>query len=113
MFHRWFDYVFTYAGDNRGLAGFFNAIELIMETGFAVTAFMSVILNLIIPEEEEDEETPELTAATVDDDADKAEWAHIRRKSAAARQSSEGSNAIDVSDPEKRAAGPEQKVTSL
>ena len=45
---RWFDYVFTYAGDNRSLMGFFNAIELIMETGFAVTAFMAVILNLII-----------------------------------------------------------------
>lgn len=99
----WFDYVFTYAGDNRALMGFFNAIELIMETGFAVTAFMSVILNLIIPEENEDEEVPELTAATVDEDADKAEWDHIRRKSAAARQSSDGSHAIDV-DPEKRAA---------
>ena len=99
----WFDYVFTYAGDNRALMGFFNAIELIMETGFAVTAFMSVILNLIIPEENEDEEVPELTAATVDEDADKAEWDHIRRKSAAARQSSDGSHAINV-DPEKRAA---------
>ena len=100
---RWFDYVFTYAGDNRSLMGFFNAIELIMETGFAVTAFMAVILNLIIPEENEDEEVPELTAATVDEDADKAEWAHIRRKSAAARQSSDGSHGVDVVDPEKRA----------
>jgi len=99
----WFDYVFTYAGDNRSLMGFFNAIELIMETGFAVTAFMAVILNLIIPEENEDEEVPELTAATVDEDADKAEWAHIRRKSAAARQSSDGSHGVDVVDPEKRA----------
>jgi NCS2 family nucleobase:cation symporter-2 len=95
------------------LAGFFNAIELIMETGFAVTAFMSVILNLIIPEEIEDEEVPELTAATVDDEADKAEWAHIRRKSAAARQSSDGSRALDITDPEKKAAGPDQKVTSV
>jgi NCS2 family nucleobase:cation symporter-2 len=83
-----------------------------METGFAVTAFMSVILNLIIPEENEDEETPELTAATVDDDADKAEWAHIRRKSAAA-QSSEGSHGIDVADPEKRATTSENKVTPV
>jgi NCS2 family nucleobase:cation symporter-2 len=98
----WFDYVFTYSGDNRALGGFFNAIELIMETGFAVTAFLSVILNLIIPEEIEDAEVPELTAATVDDEADKAEWDHIRRKSAAARQSSDGSHGVNVIDPEKK-----------
>jgi NCS2 family nucleobase:cation symporter-2 len=105
----WFDYVFTYDGDNRSLIGFFNAIELIMETGFAVTAFLSVILNLFIPEEPEDEETPELTAATVDDEADKAEWAHIRRKSAAA-QSSEGSHGIDAIDPEKGVTASETKA---
>jgi uric acid-xanthine permease len=34
----WFSYVFTYAGDNKGLQGFLDAIVLIMETGFAVTA---------------------------------------------------------------------------
>jgi NCS2 family nucleobase:cation symporter-2 len=73
-----------------------------METGFAVTAFLSVILNLIIPEEIEDAEVPELTAATVDDEADKAEWDHIRRKSAAARQSSDGSHGVNVIDPEKK-----------
>lgn len=111
--NRWFDYVFTYAGDNRALLGFYNAIELIMETGFAVTAFMSVILNLIIPEENEDEETPELTATTVDEEPDKAEWAHIRRKSAAVRQSSEDSHAVDIANPEKRAAAPEEKVASV
>lgn len=73
-------YVFTYSGDNGGLTGFINAIKLVMETGFAVTAFLSLILNLILPEEEEDEETPELTANEYDDAADAAEWERIHGK---------------------------------
>ncbi|AWU78170.1 hypothetical protein CAS74_003024 [Pichia kudriavzevii] len=50
----WFDYVFTYSGDNHALQGFFNAIILVMETGFAVTGFVGVILNLLIPQEEDE-----------------------------------------------------------
>jgi uric acid-xanthine permease len=34
----WFDSVFTYKGDNKALQGFFDAIVLVLETGFAVTA---------------------------------------------------------------------------
>jgi NCS2 family nucleobase:cation symporter-2 len=78
MVPTWFSYVFTYSGDNRALLGFYNAIELVMETGFAVVALVTVILNLILPEEIEDEETPELTANDVDDDQDKEEWNRIR-----------------------------------
>jgi NCS2 family nucleobase:cation symporter-2 len=63
----WFDYVFTYSGNNRSLLGFYNAISLVMETGFAVTAFVSLILNLIMPEDEADDDVPELTATNVDD----------------------------------------------
>ena len=70
--------MFTYEGDNRALIGFFNAIELVMETGFTVTAFLTLILNLILPEEEVDEEVPELTANEVDAPADKDEWNRIR-----------------------------------
>lgn len=51
-----------------------------LETGFAVTAFVSLILNLILPEEIEDEETPELTANELDDAADAAEWERIHGK---------------------------------
>lgn len=51
-----------------------------METGFAVTAFLSLILNLILPEEEADEETPELTADEADDAADAAEWNRLHGK---------------------------------
>ena len=78
----WFSYVFTYAGDNHALLGFFNAIELVMETGFAITAFLAVILNLVLPEEIEDEETPELTANEVDVEGDKEEWDQIKGKGA-------------------------------
>lgn len=74
----WFSYVFTYSGKNRALLGFYNAIVLVTETGFALTAFVSLILNLILPEEIEDEETSELTANEVDEPADKEEWRNIR-----------------------------------
>ncbi|KAI0011871.1 Xanthine/uracil permease [Xylariaceae sp. FL0662B] len=50
----YFSNVFSYQGDNRNLQGFLNAIELVMETGFTVTAFVSMILNLILPEEVEE-----------------------------------------------------------
>ena len=50
----YFSRVFTYGGDNKALRGFLDAIELIMETGFAVTAFVAVVLNLSLPPELED-----------------------------------------------------------
>ncbi|PUU73001.1 permease family-domain-containing protein [Tuber borchii] len=55
----WFDYFFTYKGGG-GLQGLLDAINLIMETGFAITAFIAMFLNLILPEEveESDEEVP-------------------------------------------------------
>lgn len=73
-----FSYVFTYSGDNRALLGFFNAISLVMETGFAIAAFVSLILNLALPEEDEDMETPELTANTADEQDDREEWNRIQ-----------------------------------
>ena len=73
----WFSFVFTYTGaDAKG--GFFNAIELVLETGFAVTGFLAMLLNLVLYEEIEDE-AQELTANTADDADDRAEWANIRK----------------------------------
>lgn len=46
----WFEKVFSYSKDNDTLLGFFDAIVLVMETGFAVTGFLGLILNLILPE---------------------------------------------------------------
>ena len=53
----WFDHVFAYNGDNHALKGFYDAISLVMETGFAVTAMISMLLNLVLPFDIED--TPE------------------------------------------------------
>lgn len=52
----YFSHVFTYHGDNKALQGFFDAIVLVMETGFAVTAFVCCILNLSLPHEFEETE---------------------------------------------------------
>lgn len=56
----WFSYVFTYSGNNKAKAGFFDAIVLVLETGFALTAFVALALNLILPEEDEAEEVESL-----------------------------------------------------
>lgn len=72
-----YSFVFTYSGDNRGLSGFIAAIELVMETGFAVTAFVALFLNLFLPEDVEDTELPELTADNTDDQQDVEEWNRI------------------------------------
>ncbi|GKT65170.1 uracil-xanthine permease [Colletotrichum tofieldiae] len=60
----YFDNVFTYAGDNRGLRGFLDAIVLIMETGFAITAFVCMILNFVLDEEIEDTEGRDVVPTT-------------------------------------------------
>ena len=75
----WFAYVFTYKGGNRGKQGFFNAIQLVMETGFAVTAFIAIILNLILEEEIEDE-AASITADEADMADDQEEWNQIRHR---------------------------------
>ncbi|KAI0188155.1 permease family-domain-containing protein [Xylaria flabelliformis] len=64
----YFDKIFTYDGDNRSLRGFLDAIELVLETGFAVTALITIILNLTLPEEIE--ETDEKVVVTAPDNSD-------------------------------------------
>ncbi|KAN0079128.1 Permease family domain containing protein [Elaphomyces granulatus] len=56
----WFSYVFTYTGDNKGLIGLINAIELVMSTGFVVAGFIALILNLLLDEDLEDVPAMEL-----------------------------------------------------
>ncbi|KAK4231929.1 putative uric acid-xanthine permease [Podospora fimiseda] len=53
----YFDNVFSYSGDNKGLQGFLDAISLIMETGFFITAIICMVLNLTLSEEIEDDTT--------------------------------------------------------
>ncbi|KAI5294787.1 hypothetical protein KEM52_003202 [Ascosphaera acerosa] len=54
----WFSYVFTYDGDNHALQGFFDAIVLIMESGFALAGFIGMALNALLPEEPDDSGDP-------------------------------------------------------
>lgn len=62
----WFEHVFTYSGGNTALQGFFDAIMLVMETGFAVTGFFGIILNLLLPQVQDDiEEINEVVLETV------------------------------------------------
>lgn len=49
----WFSRVFTYDGHDTNLRGFLDAIELVMTTGFAITAFVAMFLNLVLGEEVE------------------------------------------------------------
>ncbi|KAI9655450.1 MAG: hypothetical protein M1831_004867 [Alyxoria varia] len=86
----WFENVFTYSGGNQSLQGFYNAITLVMSTGFAVTAFLAVILNLLLPEEPDelvDEETVDLKGERgmeTDDDE------HIDEKKTVVRDDTNG-----------------------
>ncbi|CAK7909017.1 hypothetical protein CAAN1_25S00144 [[Candida] anglica] len=62
----WFSGVFTYSGDNKSLQGFLDAIVLVMETGYAITGFIGVILNLLLPQvDDEVEEINEVVLETV------------------------------------------------
>lgn len=82
-----------------------------METGFAVTAFLSLILNLALPEEIEDEETPELTANTIDEAEDRQEWDRIRRPSQMARKSSDETG--DIAKPKGAPVAGTEKDTTV
>ena len=87
---KWFTYVFTYKGDNQTKQGFFNAIVLVMETGFAITGFLAIFLNLVLPEEAEDE-TVSITANMVDNADDREEWEKIKKTHSAKGVSDEES----------------------
>ena len=58
----WFSYFFTYSGTNTALAGFLDAITLLMEAGYALAGVISLILHLILPEESEKDELVEAAA---------------------------------------------------
>lgn len=62
----WWAYVFSYSGENRALEGLLNAVDLVMENGFAVCAILGVVLNLVIPDEPDD--LPPVWDSSVSDD---------------------------------------------
>lgn len=64
----WFAYVFAHDVENHSLRGFLDAIELLMETGFAITALVSMLLNLALAEEFEDTAVEEVTTLSIETD---------------------------------------------
>jgi uracil-xanthine permease len=91
----WFTYVFTYNGNNHAKQGFFNAIVLVMQTGFAVTGFLAMFLNTVLAEEIEDEALP-IIANEADAVDDREEWERIRHGKAAGSDSEKGEKGIDL-----------------
>jgi NCS2 family nucleobase:cation symporter-2 len=51
----WFSYFFTYAGPNTALAGFLNALTLIVEESYLITMIIAIPLNLLLPYGDDDE----------------------------------------------------------
>ncbi|KAJ9295849.1 hypothetical protein DTO271G3_5872 [Paecilomyces variotii] len=98
----WFSYFFTYSGSNKGLLGLLDAIELIMENGFAVTAFLSLILNLLLQEEPEDD-VGVITADLADVADDQREWDQIRHNNA--ERNGEKGAGVDVDAPPDKNPG--------
>jgi uracil-xanthine permease len=62
----WFTYVFTYAGNNHAFRGFLDAIELVMETGFALTALVAMLLNLAFAHDIDDTAVVEVDQTVAD-----------------------------------------------
>jgi xanthine/uracil permease len=51
----WFNYIFTYQGDNAGLKGLLEAIVLIVEEPYLISALLAVFLNATLAAEFEEE----------------------------------------------------------
>ena len=97
----WFSFVFTYSGGGAK-GGLLDAVELVLETGFAVSGFLAIILNLILPEEIEDEDdVRSVTADTTEEERDREEWNQIRRNSTVSGLPVEGIVASDLEKGEK------------
>jgi xanthine/uracil permease len=54
----WFNYIFTYQGDNAGLKGLLEAIVLIVEEPYLISALLAVFLNATLAAEFEEHPSP-------------------------------------------------------
>ena len=76
----WFSTAFTYSGGGAK-GGLIDAVVLVLETGFAVTGFLAIILNLLLEEDPEEDAAVSITADENDDKDDRVEWDAIRKNS--------------------------------
>lgn len=91
----WFDYVFTYSGPNHALQGFYDAIELVMQTGFAISAFVAIFLNLFLHDEIEEE------VVITNEHFPSSPPLEERASFAAGQRKNEASESTAMADPEK------------
>ncbi|SPO07435.1 related to uric acid-xanthine permease [Cephalotrichum gorgonifer] len=91
----YFDHVFTYSGSNTALRGFMDAIQIVMESGFVVTAILCMILNLVLNEEIEDDDDVktvqqiDATEGSIERQQSKEAEDTVRSKEAAAEEASD------------------------
>ncbi|RUO96318.1 permease family-domain-containing protein, partial [Jimgerdemannia flammicorona] len=52
----WFSYIITYTGNNQAVQGLIDSVEVIVSTGFCISAIITIFLNLILPEDEDEGE---------------------------------------------------------
>ncbi|KAH3680327.1 hypothetical protein WICMUC_000394 [Wickerhamomyces mucosus] len=76
----WFDYVFTYDGDNKSLKGFYDAIILVCETGYALGGIIGVFMNLILPQEDIDYENLDILEGSSSSNLEQLELENIHKK---------------------------------
>lgn len=112
----------TYQGGNKAKSGFFDAIVLVLETGkcpfklfwfykanslslgFAVTAFIAVALNLLLPEEDVNEETESLAGDIADrneaeaEDAEDPKFANASKGGSSKFEPQQNGESIDGGD---------------
>ena len=93
----WFSFVFTYTGGGAK-GGFLDAIVLVLQTGFALTGFIAMFLNLVLEEEIEDE-ARSITANDADAADDAEEWSKIRHGNTAGMNV--GNKSVDTDSGEK------------
>ena len=65
----WFSYLFTYHGDNSGLKGLIEAVVLIVEEPYLISAFVGVALNATLADE-----FVENVDKPVQSEEERAEW---------------------------------------
>ncbi|KAK8858399.1 hypothetical protein IAR55_002626 [Kwoniella newhampshirensis] len=53
----WFSYLFTYTGTNSGKRGLIQAVVLVVEEPYLISALVMIVLNLTLADEPEDEGT--------------------------------------------------------
>ena len=52
----WFNYIFTYKGDNAGKRGLIEAVILIVEEPYLISALLAVFLNATLSDDNEEVE---------------------------------------------------------